>query len=44
MDPAAARSYREAYYKYGFREQMWKANFRRLQRSDPDLFAAASGG
>jgi len=43
MDPAAARSYREAYYKYGFREQMWKANFRRLQRSDPDLFAAASG-
>lgn len=42
MDPATARSYREAYQKYGFREQMWKANFRRLQRSDPDLFATSS--
>lgn len=41
MDPATAHSYREAYYKYGFREQMWRANFRRLQRSDPDLFASA---
>ena len=35
-----ARTYRESYVKYGFREQMWEANFRRLLRSDPDLFAA----
>lgn len=41
MDPAAARSYRDAYYKYGFREQMWLANLRRLRVSDPDLFAPA---
>ncbi len=41
MDPSTARSYRDAYYKYGFREQMWLANYRRLRTSDPDLFAAA---
>lgn len=41
MDAGAARSYRDAYYKYGFRQQMWQANFRRLRRSDPDLFATA---
>lgn len=41
MDPTMARSYRDAYYKYGFREQMWRANLRRLQSSDPELFAAA---
>ena len=38
MDATTARSYREAYTKYGFREQMWLANFRRLQTSDPELF------
>ena len=38
MDPKTARSYRDAYYKYGFREQMWLANFRRLHASDPELF------
>lgn len=41
MDPTTARSYRDAYYKYGFREQMWLANYRRLRISDPDLFAVA---
>ena len=40
MDPQSARSYKDAYYKYGFREQMWLANYRRLRLSDPDLFAA----
>jgi L-fuculose-phosphate aldolase len=39
MDPVTARSYRDVYLKYGFRDQMWLANFRRLRRSDPDLFA-----
>ena len=38
MDGNTSRSYREAYYKYGFREQMWLANYRRLRLSDPDLF------
>ena len=42
MDPKAARSYRAAYYRYRFREQMWLANFRRLRSSDPDLFESAS--
>ena len=40
MERETAWSYRESYLKYGFREQMWEANFRRLRRSDPDLFAA----
>jgi len=39
LDDRTARSYRNAYLKYGFREQMWLANYRRLLRSDPDLFA-----
>ncbi|MFC4945033.1 class II aldolase/adducin family protein [Pseudonocardia sp. GCM10023141] len=34
-----AESYRGAYLKNAFREQMWTANYRRLLRSDPDLFA-----
>ena len=34
-----ARSYRNAYLKYGFRQQMWDANYRRLRKTDPDLFA-----
>lgn len=38
MDPATARSYRNAYYRYGFREQMWLANYRRLQATDAALF------
>jgi L-fuculose-phosphate aldolase len=38
LDDHTARSYRKAYLKYGFREQMWQANYRRLLRSDPDLF------
>ena len=38
LDASTSRSYRDAYYKYGFREQMWLANYRRLRRSDPDLF------
>jgi L-fuculose-phosphate aldolase len=43
MEPITARSYRDAYYKYGFREQMWLANFRRLQASDPALFRPGAG-
>jgi L-fuculose-phosphate aldolase len=39
LDRATAESYREAYIKNDFREQMWLANYRRLLRSDPDLFA-----
>jgi L-fuculose-phosphate aldolase len=38
MDARSARSYKDAYYKFGFREQMWLANYRRLRISDPDLF------
>lgn len=38
LDERTARSYRNAYLKYDFREQMWLANYRRLLRSDPDLF------
>ena len=44
MDPATARAYHDAYIQYGFREQMWQANFRRLRKSDPDLFDAALAG
>ena len=43
MDPVTARGYHDAYVKYGFREQMWQANFRRLRASDPDLFATLPG-
>ena len=39
LDDASARSYRDAYLKYAFRQQMWDANYRRLRKSDPDLFA-----
>ena len=39
LDRATAESYRAAYIENGFREQMWLANYRRLLRSDPDLFA-----
>lgn len=39
LDGRTARSYRNAYLTYDFREQMWAANYRRLLRSDPDLFA-----
>ena len=38
LDERTARSYRNAYLRYDFREQMWAANYRRLLRSDPDLF------
>jgi len=40
LERTTAESYRDAYIKNGFREQMWLANYRRLLRSDPDLFAA----
>lgn len=40
LERQTAESYRTAYLKYGFREQVWIANYRRLRRSDPDLFAA----
>jgi L-fuculose-phosphate aldolase len=32
---------REAYFKYGYRTEMWNANMRRLRKSDPELFEAA---
>jgi len=38
LDSQTAKSYRNAYLKHGFREQIWIANYRRLLRSDPDLF------
>lgn len=40
MDDDIALSYRDAYLRYGFRKNLWDANFRRLRASDPDLFAA----
>lgn len=39
---ASAESYRDAYMKFGLREEMWNANLRRLRRSDPELFEARS--
>ncbi len=44
LDERTARSYRNAYLKYDFREQMWAANYRRLLRSDPDLFQTLQAG
>ena len=38
MDRKSALSYKSAYERFGFREQIWKANFRRLRQSDPELF------
>ena len=38
LDDASSRSYRDAYIRYGFRQQMWDANYRRTRRSDPDLW------
>jgi L-fuculose-phosphate aldolase len=32
---------RKAYLKYGYRDEMWQSNFRRLRKTDPELFAAA---
>ena len=42
LDDRSARSYRAAYLKYAFRTQMWDANYRRIRRSDADLFATLS--
>jgi L-fuculose-phosphate aldolase len=42
LDEQTAKSYRNAYLKYGFHQQMWDANYRRLCRSDPDLFQLLS--
>ncbi len=39
MDRKSALSYKNSYERFGFREQIWKANLRRLRHSDPDLFA-----
>ncbi|MFI6451839.1 class II aldolase/adducin family protein [Streptosporangium amethystogenes] len=44
LDRTTAESYRSAYLKSSFREQMWAANYRRLRRSDPDLFAVLDLG
>lgn len=44
LDRAIAESYRAAYLNNDFREQMWAANYRRLLRSDPDLFAVLARG
>jgi L-fuculose-phosphate aldolase len=35
---SAARKYRLAYAQSRFYQQMWNSNYRRLRRSDPDLF------
>lgn len=43
LDEPSARSYRNAYLKYGFRTHMWDANYRRTKRSDPDLWATLAG-
>lgn len=44
LDDGIARNYRHAYLSCGFRRQMWQANYRRLLRSDPDLFAVLTSG
>jgi L-fuculose-phosphate aldolase len=43
LDRTIAERYRGAYLENEFREQMWIANYRRLLRSDPDLFAVLQG-
>lgn len=39
LDERSAEAYRRAYLKYGFRQTMWDANYRRIRKSDPDLWA-----
>lgn len=39
MPRDVAESYKASYLRYGFRKEMWEANFQRLRESDPDLFA-----
>lgn len=38
MSRESALSYKRSYEKYGFRDQIWQANYRRLRKSDPELF------
>jgi L-fuculose-phosphate aldolase len=38
MPAATARTYRDLFLKISYRNDLWDANFRRLKRSDPDLF------
>lgn len=44
LDAATARSYRKAYLKNTFHTHMWDANYRRLRRSDPELFQLLGRG
>jgi L-fuculose-phosphate aldolase len=39
LDDQTASTYRDLYLRIDFREEFWKANYRRAQKSDPDLFA-----
>jgi L-fuculose-phosphate aldolase len=44
MEDNLCRSYRSTYRRVGFHDQMWSANCRRLQMSDPDLYGVLSDG
>lgn len=39
LDEGTVRSYRRAYLKNTFHRIMWDSNYRRIRKSDPDLFA-----
>jgi L-fuculose-phosphate aldolase len=39
LDDRTIRTYRRAFLNNDFREQLWEANYRRLRRSDPELFS-----
>lgn len=41
MPVETARTYRGLYLEISFRRDLWDANLRRLEKSDPDLFAPA---
>jgi len=44
LDVETTVAYRKAYLKNAFHTYMWEANYRRLRRSDPDLFAVLGEG
>ncbi len=42
MERATALTYQSLYDRIGFQNEVWRANLRRLEKSDPDLFARAT--
>ena len=43
MSRETALTYQKLYDRIHFQEEIWRANLRRLEKSDPDLFAVAAG-